>query len=159
MNNSNQSSTPLSAKRNKLIVAIGVFAFLGFADSVYLTISHYFALQLPCSILHGCEEVLSSPYSMVGPIPLAAFGVAFYLFALFVAIHLYTSAPSRRYDAGLFALTAIGFGMSGVFEGIQAFIIHAFCEYCAFSALLSTLMFFCGVWLVWLSHGVRPSES
>jgi|SRR3989344_4937206 len=148
MMNSNQSSTPRLPLHNKLHLAIAVFAFLGFADSAYLTADHYFALPLPCSLLRGCDVVLTSPYSMVGPIPLAALGVAFYLLALFIAVHAFTSAPSRRLDRALFGLTVIGFGMSIVFESMQAFLIHAFCQYCALSAVLATLMFIVGLWLI-----------
>ncbi len=147
MNSLNQSLIPHSRLHNRLQLAIIIFAILGFADSAYLTAKHYFALPLPCTILNGCDAVLTSTYSMVGPIPLAALGVAFYLSVILLAAHAYTSTTSRRYDLALFALTAVGFVMSIIFEGIQAFIIHAFCEYCAISALLSTLMFFCSVWL------------
>ncbi len=148
MMNSNQFSIRPSLLRNKLLLAIATFSFLGFADSAYLTADHYFALPLPCSLLHGCDVVLTSAYSMVGPIPLAALGVAFYLLALFTAVHAYTSASSRRLDMVLFGITVIGFGMSIIFEGIQALLIHAFCQYCALSAVLATLMFMVSLWLV-----------
>lgn len=150
---------PRSPLRNRLHLAIAIFAFLGFADSAYLTADHYFALPLPCSLLHGCDVVLTSAYSMVGPIPLAVFGVAFYLLALFTAIHAYTSAPSRRIDRALFGLTVIGFGMSVIFESIQALIIHAFCQYCALSAVLATFMFIAGLWLVRKQSEARQFDT
>lgn len=152
MPNSNQPSTPPSPhprRFNRLLLAIATIAFVGFADSAYLTADHYFTLPLPCSLAQGCEVVLNSVYSMVGPIPLALFGVAFYLTVLFLALYLYTAdAPSRRLVLVLFCLTVVGLVMSVIFELIQALLIHAFCQYCALSALCSLLLFVAGVALM-----------
>jgi uncharacterized membrane protein len=151
MNNSGQSLKQHSPMRmrTKLLLSIAGLAFIGFADSTYLTADHYFALPLPCSILHGCDIVLSSVYSMVGPIPLALLGVVFYLTAMVVALYLYTNPNSPRlYDWALFGITFTGFVMSMIFEAIQAFLIHAFCLYCAISAFVATVMFVCGAWII-----------
>ncbi|MBU6321063.1 MAG: vitamin K epoxide reductase family protein [Patescibacteria group bacterium] len=124
-------------------------ALAGFADAAYLTVDHYITLPLPCTILHGCEKVLTSPWSMVGPIPLAAFGVAFYLFALFAALYLATApALSRLLARAFFGLTLIGLLFSVAFESIQAFIIRALCMYCAGSALATLLLFICGMFVL-----------
>lgn len=151
MPTSQQPSTPPSPRRpflNKLLLAIAGFSFVGFADSAYLTADHYFALPLPCTILHGCDVVLHSAYSMVGPIPLAVFGVVFYLVVLFTALYLYTSdALSGRILLALYALAVSGFVMSVIFELIQALIIHALCQYCALQALCATAIFITAIWL------------
>lgn len=134
---------------DRLLLVIAAVAFVGFADSAYLTADHYFALPLPCSLTSGCETVLHSAYSTVGPIPLAALGVAFYLLVLFLALYLYTAAAlDKRLVFALFGFGVIGFGMSIVFESIQVFIIHAICQYCALSALCSTLLCIVGVMLL-----------
>ncbi len=151
MPTSSPSSMPQSPRRllNKLFLAIAGFAFVGFADSAYLTADHYFALPLPCTLLHGCDVVLHSVYSMVGPIPLAAFGVAFYLTVMFTALYLYTSeALDRRIVLGLFGLAIIGLVMSVIFELMQAFLIHAFCQYCLLQALCALAIFISAVWLM-----------
>lgn len=132
---------------NTLLIASGFLALVGFADAAYLTAKHYFDIPLPCSITHGCETVLHSPYSMVGPIPLALFGVGFYLVVLFAATALYTSGRvPKLFRIGFFLLTLAGFVMSVIFMSIQIFLIHAICQYCALSALVSTLLFLCGLW-------------
>ena len=152
MPNLNPSSMPLSPRLpllNRLLLGVAAFAFIGFADSAYLTADHYIALPLPCTITHGCEKVLTSVYSMVGPVPLAVFGVAFYLALMFFALYLYTSdTVSRRGVLTLFGITAIGFGMSIIFELMQAFLIHAFCQYCLLQALCATFAFICAIALV-----------
>lgn len=153
MPNSNQTSTQLSQQRprplNKVLAWIAGAGFVGFADSAYLTADHYFVLPLPCSIAHGCEAVLTSKYATVGPIPLALFGVAFYLAVTFLALYLLTSDRISRFWSGaLFCLTAIGFLLSIAFESIQVFLIHAICQYCALSALCSLVLFSLGIALM-----------
>lgn len=163
MPTSNQSSTPLSTRRpllNRLLLVVAGLAFIGFADSAYLTADHYIALPLPCTVTHGCETVLTSVYSMVGPIPLAVFGVAFYLALMFFALYLYTSeVVTRRGVFMLFGITAVGFTMSVIFELMQAFLIHAFCQYCALQALCATLAFFCAIALVRITKQVPAVSS
>lgn len=140
---------PFSRTSERALVATAVFALAGFADSAYLTADHYFALPLPCTLLHGCEKVLTSSYAMVGPIPLAAFGVVFYLFTLFLALYLATSPTlSKNMARAFFGVTIIGLLASIAFESIQGFLIHAFCLYCAGSALATVLLFGCGM-MVW----------
>ncbi len=133
---------------NKLLLAIAGFSFVGFADSAYLTADHYLALPLPCSILHGCDIVLRSAYSMIGPIPVAMTGVAFYLVVLFFVLYLYTADTlEKRLVYALAGLGTIGFAMSAIFESIQIYLIHALCQYCALSALSSALIFISALWL------------
>jgi uncharacterized membrane protein len=117
------------------LIVIVIASLVGFADSLYLTLDHYISLPLPCSITHGCETVLHSVYSMVGPIPLAAFGIIFYLFVGFLALFILTSPqPSRKMLLLLVAASAIGAIMSIGFELLQYFVIHAICMYCALQA-------------------------
>lgn len=149
-------STPLSPRPRILKALLWAYilsALIGFADSAYLTLHHYVAVPLPCSLTSGCETVLTSPYSMVGPIPLAAFGIAFYLITFFTALTVY-GAPviSRRMAQALFALGAIGLGISIIFESIQIFLIHAICIYCGLSALCSLLLCIFGFHFMRLSR-------
>jgi uncharacterized membrane protein len=144
--------SPQAPARNKtllrLLTAITGISFIGFVDSAYLLADHYFKLPLPCSITHGCETVLTSPYAMVGPIPLAFFGVLYYLVVMFFALYVYTEkSVSRTQILALFALTLVGFLMSVIFMSIQAFLIGAICMYCALSAFCTALLLTCGTWL------------
>ena len=119
-----------------------LFAFLGFADAAYLTASHYFTLPLPCSLTEGCDIVLRSRYAMIGPVPLAALGAAYYLLALFLAIFLYTQEkPDLRPARAIWLLSGLGVLASGYLFYLQSSVIHAFCMYCLGSALTSILLF------------------
>ena len=146
MTNSNQSSTASSPQPNKiahnLLGAIAGISLVGFIDSAYLLGDHYFNLPLPCSITNGCETVLTSPYAMVGPIPLAFFGVVYYVATMFFALHLFTDKTLvRNQILAFFGLTLVGLLMSVVFMSIQVFLIGAICQYCALSALCTLASF------------------
>ena len=124
-----------------LFVAI---AALGFLDATYLTIHHYTAAFLPCSIGH-CEVVLTSIYSSVFGIPDALLGAVYYLFVL-VALVSYVESDFRKNKSLAWAVyaTPIGMLVSVYLFIIQAAVLHAFCEYCLFSATTSTLLFIIG---------------
>lgn len=122
-------------------MAIALISFVGLIDSAYLTFSHFLNFAVPCSVTHGCETVLHSAYSSIGPIPLALLGVLYYLAIGFLALFVATSSTiSKRLTHALFIGTTLGIIMSITFELIQVFIIHAICQYCALSALCTLLM-------------------
>lgn len=157
MTNSSPSSTPPSSRPRPALVFTALFAFLGFADAAYLTADHYFALPVPCGLTGGCEAVLTSPYSMIGPIPLAALGAAYYLLALFLAVYIYTSErpeAARRAVLTVFALSGIGVLASAYYMYVQVFVIEALCVYCLGSALTSTLIFISSSVLAFRKKGV-----
>lgn len=128
--------------QRSLIGIVGT-ACIGFVDATYLTIAHYTQIAVPCSITHGCETVLHSSYSMIGPVPLAAFGILFYLCIGFIGLFL-LSAPriSRNHIYLLQAIGVCGALSSIGFESLQIFVIHAICQYCALSALCTFVMAF-----------------
>lgn len=119
---------------------VGLLSVAGLADSLLLTFEHYKALTLPCSFTNGCETVLSSQWSQVGPIPLSLLGVGFYgvlLFAVIYALSNKTSLPRRP----LLAWSTIGLMSSAWLVFVQGVIIKAWCQYCLLSALSATLIF------------------
>ena len=138
----------LSPRIPKIIpVCMVVLALIGFADSTYLTIHHYnHGIALPCYI-GNCETVLSSAYAQVFGIPLALLGVLYYFFVL-VLLAIYVDSlfsPDKQAKDKLFrctaAFTVVGFITSLFLFGLQAFVIHAFCQFCLLSAGTSTLLF------------------
>jgi len=44
-------------------------SFVGFLDASYLTAKHYLNFEIPCSILNGCEQVLTSQYATLFGVP------------------------------------------------------------------------------------------
>lgn len=119
-----------------LIVAL--LALVGLADSLYLTVQHLTGQSLRCTIVSGCSEVLSSPYSHIGPVPLAALGALAYFTVFSLAIlATFGYGFARPLLAGL---SAIMFLMTLWLLYLQAFVIHHFCQYCLLSAAVTTVI-------------------
>lgn len=121
-------------------VSILVFSIIGFADSLYLTIKYYFNSTINCSIFEGCDLVTMSDYSAILGVPVAIFGMIFYV-SIFIFGFLYLRSKKKGLIVSLFGLASIGFLISMWLVYVQAFILKTFCFYCLISALLSTILF------------------
>jgi uncharacterized membrane protein len=117
-----------------LIVAL--LALGGLGDSLYLTVQHLTGQTLRCTIVSGCSEVLSSSYSHIGPVPLAALGALAYFTVFSLAILMAFGYRSAR--PLLAGLSVIMFLMTLWLLYLQAFVIHHFCQYCLLSAAVTT---------------------
>jgi uncharacterized membrane protein len=124
---------------NKIFYFFPVVALLGFIDAVYLT-TKYYSGNINCSVISGCQEVLSSQYSAIVGIPLALLGALYYLFVLIAAM-LYIDSQNKWALKIIFIFPTIGFIFSIWLTYLQAYVIKAFCQYCILSALTSTLLF------------------
>lgn len=122
----------------KLYIAAALLSLLGLADALYLTVEHVTGQSVKCTIISGCSEVLSSPYAVVAGIPLAALGAAAY----FTVFSLATLAAFGYRAAGtlLTPLIAAMFFVSIWLIYLQAFVIREFCQYCLFSAAITTAL-------------------
>ncbi|MFA6307381.1 MAG: vitamin K epoxide reductase family protein [Patescibacteria group bacterium] len=127
-----------SPRSNKLSYGFVAIALIGFLDAVYLTVSHYTG-AINCSLITGCQEVLSSKYSEIFGIPLALLGAAFYLFILINAL-LYIDNKNKYSKLVLSYLPIFGFLFSLVLVYLMFFVIKALCQYCLLSATTSTLL-------------------
>lgn len=120
-------------------LAAAIISAVGLADSVYLTIHHLTAVPVPCSIISGCETVLTSQYAEIGGIPLAAFGALAYFLAFSFAV---LAAFGNR---TMWTVFGIQVTLMAVFTAwliyLQAFVIGAFCQFCLLSALTTFTLF------------------
>jgi uncharacterized membrane protein len=133
------SDTKPSASIAKLPVAAAIFALVGIADAVYLTVHHYTAEPVPCSIIEGCEQVLNSQWAEIGGIPLAAFGALGY-FAAFSLALLAAFGDGRMWK--LYGIqTTIMVVVSAYLVYVQGALIGAFCQFCLLSALTTFILF------------------
>ena len=123
----------------KLPLLAAVVALIGLADAIYLTIKHYMGEAVPCSIVEGCEQVLTSSYAEIAGIPLAIFGAAAY----FVAFALATLAAFGSVRAWM--LFGVQVVLMTIFTAwliyLQAFVIEAFCQFCLLSAGTTLTLF------------------
>ncbi len=116
----------------KLPLLAAVVALIGLADSIYLTIHHYTGEKVPCSVVAGCEQVLTSSYAEIAGVPLAIFGAAAYFTAFSLAI---LAAYGNRLTWTFFGVQVIVMAtFTAWLVYLQAFVIEAFCQFCLVSA-------------------------
>lgn len=119
----------------KLPLLAAVVALGGVADAVYLTVKHYTGEKVPCSIIEGCEQVLTSAYAEIAGIPLAAFGALAYFTAFSLAI---LAAFGNRSMWNIFGVQVV---LMAIFTAwlvyLQAFVIEVFCQFCLVSAAIT----------------------
>ncbi|MEY2560082.1 MAG: hypothetical protein QOG51_497, partial [Verrucomicrobiota bacterium] len=121
-----------------LYALAALIALLGLSDSIYLTVHHLTGQDVDCLASGGCETVLTSAYAAFGKVPLAGIGAIAY----FSAFSLATLAGFGRRWARRLLLWLVG-GMLGVtcwLIYLQAFVLHAFCDFCLLSAALTTTL-------------------
>ena len=123
----------------KLPIAAAIVALAGLADAIYLTVHHYTAAPVPCGEAFDCEMVLNSSWADIAGIPLAAFGAASYFMAFSLA--LLTSFGDGRMWKLFGILTTLMAAFSLWLIYLQAFRIHAFCQFCLFSATTTFTLF------------------
>lgn len=110
-------------------------SLIGLADSVYLTVQHLTGKSVKCTVTNGCSAVLGSKYAVVAGIPTAAFGALAYFAAFSLAtLALFGYAQARTGLAMLVVPMAL---MTGWLFYLQAFVLHAFCEFCLLSAAMT----------------------
>jgi uncharacterized membrane protein len=128
--------------RDRLWIAILVFAVIGTLIAAYLTYVHYRGFQsLICVGAHNgrssCETVQSSIYSRVLGIPVALIGLIGYLVILAT---LLTRIPGELARAVAFLASLIGFGFSVYLSYREVFTLHEICEWCVASAVCLTVL-------------------
>ena len=127
------------AERPILLYSVAaLLSLLGLADAIYLTVEHITGQSVRCTIVAGCSEVLSSSYSTIAGVPLAAVGAAAY----FCVFSLATLAAFGYRAAGqlLMVLVGVMFVFALWLIYLQAFVIRAYCQYCLFSAAVTFVL-------------------
>ena len=129
-------SQPAQERSHPWLYSLAAFLSLGgLADSIYLTVTHLTGEDVTCLASSGCSEVLSSAYSSVGKIPLGAFGALAYFTAFSLALLAAFGYPRVR--ALLVVVVAGMLATTCWLLYVQAFVLHAFCDYCLLSAALT----------------------
>ncbi len=123
----------------KLPLLAAVVALVGLTDAIYLTIHHYTGEKVPCSIVEGCEQVLTSSYAEIAGIPLAIFGAAAYFTAFSLAILAAFGNRRAWMFFGAQIILMLLFTVWLVY--LQWFVIEAFCQFCLLSAGTTLVLF------------------
>ena len=128
------------------VAAVGV--------SIYLTLVHYAGAPLACSASGAinCEKVITSPQSVIFGIPVAVYGLAFWVVA--VALSL---PPAWRATAPWVATARVAFATVGIafvlyLIYVELFDVRAICLWCT-SVHALTFIFFLLVVTGWQDTG------
>lgn len=116
------------------VLALILISFLGLIDTLYLGLKR--GKPVACTLTSGCEEVLNSRFSAVAGVPISWLGFGFYL-AVFSA-SVFALFEDYRLLNLVFWPALAGFLISMGLVAVQAFILHAYCQYCLGSAILTT---------------------
>ena len=119
-----------------LLTAAG---YAGFVISLYLTFVHYRGYVSPCYVVHGCEEVQTSAYSVILGVPLALVGTLFFALMFYLGIGLLTS--SRVLLVRVYKVLAFAGALAIIpLFLLQAVVLKAFCSYCVATEALMLLL-------------------
>src|SRR5579884_1731389 len=120
--------------RNALTLLL---ALVGTADAAYLTYVHYNMSALVCTI-GSCHTVQTSRYAVIAGVPIAVLGLGMYL-AVIALVAARWARPDWGYGASLaaFAILLAGTLYAAYLTYIEISVIHAICQYCVLSALLT----------------------
>ena len=122
-------------------------ALIGLFVALYLTMYKTGMIgSISCSI-GSCETVNTSQWATLLGLPVAAWGLGFYITALVVAIGGSSDrwADERGPAVVLVALSGWGVLFSAWLTYLELFVIHAICMWCVISAIIVTLIFITSV--------------
>ena len=122
------------------IIAL-VLAAAGVGITTYLTYIHYEGIDPACSVLHGCEVVLSSKYSKLFGVPLSLLGLIGYVAILIGLIK----------DGEIGRIIAVFFALIGMLQSLyllyrEIFTLDAFCMWCLASLAVMALLLPITIW-------------
>ena len=128
----------VSRFRTIIYIAAAIVSLAGLADATYLSVQALTGETLGCGGSPDCFKVLGSSYARVGGIPVALLGALAY----FSAFAFATFAAFGYARARIVLIPTIGamFLATVWFLYVQAFLLHAYCRYCLFSAATTFLL-------------------
>src|SRR3989338_9501936 len=142
-----------------LSLVIVSLAIIGILDAGYITYDKVWGITPRCGFGFECGRVLNSQWASVGPIPLSAIGLVYYLTILSLAAANFLEFPLIKvvithlsqifnwpWSGQIFRkignlsalrvmtyLTSLGLAFSIYLIGIMAFVIQSWCLYCLIS--------------------------
>ena len=122
---------------------VATLALAGIFVSLYLLFYKLGIIgELSCSV-GSCETVNTSKWAKFLGLPVAAWGVAWYvaMFALAIVSTGEKYAESAGVSAVLLLMAGSGFLFSAYLTYLELFVIHAICQWCVISAVIVTAIF------------------
>lgn len=122
---------------------MALISLAGLFLGVYLTMYKVGIIgSLACNV-GSCEQVQTSRWSVFLGLPVATWGVGFYVLMLALAMAGLQPrfADSRRLSLAMLLLAGWGVMFTAWLNYLEAFVIHAWCEWCLGSAAMVLLLF------------------
>jgi uncharacterized membrane protein len=122
---------------------MALISLAGLFLGVYLTMYKFGIIgSLACNV-GSCEQVQTSRWSVFLGVPVATWGVGFYVLMLVLAIARLQPRfmDSRRLSLAVLLLTGWGVVFTAWLNYLEAFVIHAWCEWCLGSAGMVLVLF------------------
>jgi uncharacterized membrane protein len=122
---------------------MALISLAGLFLGVYLTMYKFGIIgSLACNV-GSCEQVQTSRWSVFLGVPVATWGVGFYVLMLVLAIAGLQPRfmDSRRLSLAVLLLTGWGVVFTAWLNYLEAFVIHAWCEWCLGSAGMVLVLF------------------
>lgn len=141
-------------------MSIAALALIGVFVALYLTMYKVGAIgHLACG-LGGCERVNTSKWSMFAGAPVAAWGLAFYMATLVVAVVGTSPGLAHRREISylLAAMSLTGVAFSAWLTYLELYVIEAICKYCVTSAIIVSAIFIVSVADVVMQPRVRVPD-
>jgi uncharacterized membrane protein len=125
---------------------IQLLAVPGMLIAYYLYLFHSGSLFTTCSVndLFDCGQVSGpdSPYSSIGPIPVALIGLIGYVTIFFVVwIREWVDFVADNLPELIMGVVGLAFLFTLGLTALEILVIHAFCQYCLYSAAVILVMF------------------
>ena len=133
---------------------IALLAIAGVVVSAMALHVHYSTDTAPCSINEkwDCGVVNRSPYAVINGVPVAAIGIAGYLFIAVLAL--------LRRRGWVLAAVAIGLAFALYLSHIERDILGVWCLYCVISQGIIALITLLAIgWFVWAMYFKRQGQS
>lgn len=122
---------------------VALVALAGLFVALYLTLYKLGYIGTLVCAVGSCEKVQTSRWARLFNVPVAVWGVLYYVAVLGVALAGLTNglSDSRRVSLLLSWITGFGVAFSGWLTYLELFVIDAICQWCVVSAVLATTLF------------------
>lgn len=129
-------------------MAVALLALFGLFVSIYLMLYKAGLIGTLACGTGACETVQLSRWATFLGVPVAAWGVGYYLVILGLALASVQDrwADSRPVLLAQVALTAVGVLFSAWLTYLELAVIHAICRWCVVSAVVAVLLFALAWW-------------
>jgi uncharacterized membrane protein len=122
---------------------MALISLAGLFLGAYLTMYKFGVIgSLVCNV-GSCEQVQTSRWSVFLGVPVATWGVGFYLLMLVLSVASLQPRflDSRRLSLVMLLLAGWGVSFTAWLNYLEGFVIHAWCEWCLGSAAMVLVLF------------------